>query len=251
MFSSVYDFKTFYNTHAGRVVRRIITHRIRQCWPDVTGLSVLGCGYAAPYMRALSDSAERCFLQMPAALGAHAWPADSPNLVCMAEESELPFETNSIDRVLMIHGLEYSELIRPNLEEIWRVLKSNGRLVVIAPNRLGMWARAEWSPFGHGRPFSQGQLANQLRDCLFVQERAFEMLFIPPVRISVVFRAAGVWEGVGKAVYPALGGLHMIEASKQLYAPTGSKAEARVKIRGRGLLAPKPAGAPRGLRFQE
>ncbi len=247
MYNSIYDFRDFYNSHPGRVVRRIVGHKIREFWPDVAGLRVLGCGYSTPYMNLLKEDSERSVLLMPAALGAHAWPGsdDAPNVVCLAEESELPLETNSIDRVLLMHSLEHSELISPFLEEIWRVLKSNGCILIVAPNRLSMWARAEWSPFGHGRPFSLSQLHHYLRDAGFVQERTGEALFIPPVRSQTVFRSVGFFEGIGRYVYPALGGLHFVEASKQLYAPTGLKEHVRTRIRGRGILLPRPATARR------
>jgi SAM-dependent methyltransferase len=243
MFTSAYDFKAFYNTHAGRVVRRVIGSRIGLCWPDMQGLTVVGCGYAAPYMGLFRETAARRYLVMPAAHGAHHWPAEKPNLVCLSEESELPFETNSVDRVLLVHSLEYSELVRDSLGEIWRILKSNGRLLVVAPNRLGMWARAEWSPFGHGRPFSHGQLCHQLRDCLFVQESAAAALYFPAMPSAFVLKAARIWEETGRRLYPALGGVHIIEASKQLYAPTGRGLTSKVRIRGRGLLAPRPKPA--------
>ncbi len=245
MYSSIYDFRDFYNSHAGRVVKRIIGHKLKEFWPDVTGMRVMGCGYSVPYMGSIMNGAERSFLLMPAALGAHAWPSGGGNIVFLAEESELPLETNSLDRVLLVHSLEHAELIRPYLEELWRILKSSGRILIVAPNRLSMWSRAEWSPFGHGRPFSLSQICQQLRETGFVQEQTGEGLFIPPVRSQTVFRSVGLFEGLGKYIYPALGGLHFVEASKQLYAPTGLKETARVKVRGRGIPIPKPATARR------
>ena len=47
MYRSVYDLKLFYNSKIGRVVRRVMQRRIREIWPDVTGMRILGCGYAA------------------------------------------------------------------------------------------------------------------------------------------------------------------------------------------------------------
>jgi SAM-dependent methyltransferase len=245
MFNSIYDFRNFYNSQAGRIVKRVVAHKLRGFWPDSAGMRVMGCGYAPPYMNMIGKDAERFFLLMPAALGAHSWPHDSPNIVCLSEESELPLETNSVDRIFLVHSLEYSEIIHPYLEELWRVLKSNGRMLVVAPNRLGMWARAEWSPFGHGRPFSLSQLCHYLRTAGFVQENASEGLFIPPVRSQAIFRSVSFFEGVGRYVYPALGGLHFLEVSKQLYAPTGGELQRRVRNRGRGILIPETAGLKR------
>ncbi len=196
MYRSVYDLRAFYAGKVGRVVRRVLRERIRAFWPDVKSLRVMGCGYASPYLRIFMEEAERVLALMPAGQGAHHWPANAikseynasqpeKNLVCLAEESELPIETASVDRVLLIHDLEFSEHLKENLGEIWRVLKSNGRLLVIVPNRSGFWARADWSPFGQGTPYSASQIHGYLRDNLFIHERTEEALFVPPVKFSL------------------------------------------------------------------
>ena len=41
--------------------------------------------------------------------------------------------------------------------------KALGKLVIVTPNRRGLWARFEHTPFGTGRPFSRGQLTELLR----------------------------------------------------------------------------------------
>ena len=134
MYRSVYDIKGFYNSRIGRVVRRVLQERIREIWPETKGLRVAGCGYAVPYLRMFAGESERVFALMPAALGAHPWPqghsAEERNLVCLAEESELPLETGSIDRLLLVHDMEFSEHLKPHLQEAWRILKPNGRMLV-------------------------------------------------------------------------------------------------------------------------
>lgn len=249
MYRSVYDLKAFYNSRAGRVIRRILQQRIREFWPDTHGLRVVGCGYATPYLRMFMEEAERVFSVMPAGQGAHVWPytGDEKNLVCLSEEAELPLETNSVDRLIMVHSIEFSEFLKPSLQEVWRVLKSNGRVLVIVPNRAGFWARADWSPFGQGTPYSAGQLNYYLRDNLFVHERTEEALFMLPFKFSPFLKSAGFFERLGKVV--SIGaGVHMVEASKQLYAKADMDSGSKVTVRGRGFL-PRPA-VPQGLGFK-
>ncbi len=235
--------KAFYNTMVGRVVRRILQERIRSFWPDVHGLRLLGCGYATPYLRIFMDEAERVIASMPAGQGVHHWPyrlnVNEKNLVCLTEETELPIETNSVDRVLMIHALEHSELLAESLREIWRVLKSNGRVIVVVPNRSGLWARTDWSPFGQGTPYSAYQIQNFLRDNGFVHEQTEEALFMPPVKSSWFLKSAGFYERLGRTVLPVVAGVHIVEASKQLYARADSDSGSKVIVRGRGMI-PKP-----------
>jgi len=243
---SVYDLRDFYAARAGRIVRHIVRRAIREIWPDVKGLRILGCGYAVPYLSVFSEEAERVFAVMPARLGAQPWPPGERNLVALAEGSELPFETNSIDRVLLVHDLEHSELLHQGLEEVWRVLKSDGRVLAVAPNRLGMWARSERTPFGHGAPFTAGQLCGALRDALFVVEHVGHALYVPPFSPLLFPRAAAGIEQVGAYIYPALAGLHLVEAVKRIYGATGVRAPSKARIRGRGaVLVPRPTAAGR------
>lgn len=241
MYVSVYDLKAFYNRKIGRIVRRILCERIKEFWPDTKGLRLMGYGYAAPYLRMYDEDAERVFGIMPAGQGAHHWPQEAENLIALSEETELPIETNSVDRILMIHGLEFSEFSKAHLQEIWRVLKSNGRLLIVVPNRAGFWARADWSPFGQGTPYSVSQICNHLRDNQFVHERTDEALFMPPVKSSLLMKSAGWFEYLGKNFMPFAAGVHMIEASKQLYANSDQNSGSKVHVRGRGLFGVRKA----------
>ena len=144
------------------------------------GQSVLGIGYAAPYLRLWREQAARCIALTPAQIGAARWPAGAPNLSCTAEEDALPFADLTFDRVLLVHGLEAAENARRLLREIWRVLKDDGRLLVVAPNRSGMWAYGESTPFGHGQPYSPGQIGRLLAASLFRVERRDTALYLPP-----------------------------------------------------------------------
>jgi len=242
MYRSIYDLKDFYNDEPGVHVRKILRAHIQSWWPDVKNQRIAGIGFAAPYLDVFLPDAERCLAVMPAGQGVYPWPENSRNLTMLAEESELPLETNSVDRVLLIHSLEYAELLRSNLQEIWRVLKSNGRLLVVAPNRLGFWARADWSPYGQGTPYSLDQLRWFLRDNLFVYERHKGALFMPPIRRKLIYRSADTFEKVCPYILPALAGVHMVEASKQLYAGMDIGGGSKVKVRGRGSFVPDTVG---------
>lgn len=241
MYRSVNDLKNFYNSDPGQIVRRILSRHIRSWWNDCSRDRILGVGYTQPYMEDFLGSAERCFAVSPAGRGAYSWPDQKKNLCVLAEEAELPFETNSIDKVMLIHSLENAELPYSNLQEIWRVLKSNGRLLILIPNRAAFWARSDWSPFGQGTPYSLNQLRWLLRDHLYTYERSRPVLFMPPLRMRGVLRAADQFEAVMPYILPALGGLHMVEASKQLYAGLDIPISAHVHVRGRGHLTAYPA----------
>jgi SAM-dependent methyltransferase len=206
----------FYATARGAVTARLLRERLSRFWPAARGESVLGLGYAQPYLRLWREQARRCIAVTPGQFG--AWPPVGPGLLCRAEEDALPFPDLSFDRVLLVHGLESAENSRALLREVWRVLKDDGRLLVVVPNRTGLWAYAESTPFGHGQPFSTGQIARLLAANMFRTERSEAALYMPPSARRFVLRSAEVSERVGRRVAPATGGVIIAQACKDAYA---------------------------------
>ncbi|HEY1838003.1 MAG TPA: methyltransferase domain-containing protein [Rhizomicrobium sp.] len=218
------NLSAFYDQPLGLVTRRVLVRRLRNLWPDLRGVRLLGYGFAIPYLRPLLPEVERAVALIPAPQGAVAWPAERA-LVALGEEDALPFADAFFDRILMVHGLEQAESTRPLLRQIWRILAPAGRLIVIAPNRTGLWAQVERSPFAHGRPFSRGQLDRLLQESMFVPEKWDSALYFPPLKSRRLVRSGRGWERAGRAVWPGFAGVHLVEASKSLYAlaPRGKR----------------------------
>lgn len=223
----VADLRDFYATPLGQMVRRILSRRVRRRWTSVKGQALVGLGYAAPYLTIFRGEAAHLGALMPSSQGALVWPAEGRRLAALVEEDRLPLADSSVDRLLAVHCLEAAERVQPLLREIWRVLAPEGRLVMVVPNRRGIWARTDATPFGHGRPYSRGQLDRLLRDALFTP-LAWEMaLHAPPLGHRVLLKSAPAFERVGGRFTPAFAGVIIVEASKQLVAPTGKLARAR------------------------
>ena len=220
MYTKAIDLREFYDSTRGRVAQRIVRQHVRNLWPNTAGLRVLGLGYAVPYLKPFVGEAERVAALMPSHQGAIFWPPDDKGLVSMCNEGELPIETNSIDRLLIVHGLQGYESLDAVLRESWRVLSGQGRLMIVVPNRTGIWARVDSTPFGYGTPYSVGQVWQFLKDYLFVPEKAERALFVPPTTSRLVLATAPVWEKIGPKFMGAFAGVNIIEASKQLYAGT-------------------------------
>jgi SAM-dependent methyltransferase len=238
MASDVVDLRDFYGSVLGQVARRMIRRAIQRVWPDLHGMRLLGIGYATPFLSALSGETERTIAVMPATLGVLRWPPEGRNLVTLAEEGELPFADYSIDRVVLVHAIETSDEVRAMLKEIWRVLAGGGRVLVVAPNRRGIWARLDRTPFGSGRPYTMSQLSQLLRDEQFTPIGSDTALFIPPATSRVMLRSAAAWERIGKRWFPTFAGVLMVEATKQIYAkPIAARAPRR-----RLVYTPQPHG---------
>ncbi|MDA0229279.1 MAG: methyltransferase domain-containing protein [Proteobacteria bacterium] len=239
----VLELKEFYATRRGQNARRVIRHAIRAMWPTLAGEALLGLGFATPCLGIYREEAERVVALMPASQGVIAWPREANRLVAVAEESELPLADNSMDRILLLHALELSEELHPMMDEVWRVLRPHGRLLAVVPNRRGLWARMERTPFGHGHPFTGGQLTRLLRDHGFVPLRQKMTLYVPPSRSRLVLRTSGLWLKLGQRLARPFGGVLLIEAEKEIYAarPVGRRARRRTGVRMRASAVPASA----------
>lgn len=206
----------FYATRRGVIAARMIRARLQGLWPDLTGMAVIGIGYPAPYLRFWRGQAERCIAVTPAQIGAARWPAHRPGLSVTAEEDALPFADVSVDRLLMIHGLEQAESARRMLREAWRVLKPDGRLIVAVPNRTSAWAYLERTPFGHGQPYTASQLGRLLASALFRVERHDVALFMPPLGGGTILKTAPLAERAGRRAVPQAAGVIFAEAAKDV-----------------------------------
>jgi SAM-dependent methyltransferase len=231
MWTDSVDLRDFYASSLGRVVRRMIGRRIRALWPDLRGYSLLGLGYAVPFLGVFRAEAQRVVALMPAEQGVLHWPVDAPGLTALADETALPLADQSVDRILLMHALECAEHTRPMMREIWRVLADGGRMIVVVPNRRGLWARFERTPFGHGRPYTPSQLSRGLRETMFTPYQSTTALYVPPIRSRMLLSSAGAWEEIGQRWFPSFAGVVIFEASKQIFAGQATYAAAAAKQR--------------------
>ncbi|MGB7034725.1 MAG: methyltransferase domain-containing protein [Xanthobacteraceae bacterium] len=240
----VVDLRNFYSQQLGVVARRLVGHGIRTRWNDTRGLRVLGIGYPTPYLGLFRDEAERCLAAMPATQGVIRWPSTRPGLAALVEEDELPLTDSAVDRLLLVHALEMSSDPTELLREAWRVLAAGGRLLAVVPNRRGLWARMDTTPFGQGRPYSRSQIIQLLRDAWFTPTGWGEALYVPPISRNWFLRSAVAWERTGATLSAPFAGVHIVEATKQVYRAIPARREKRKLVPAlQPVLAPSPGGA--------
>ncbi|SFP19203.1 methyltransferase domain-containing protein [Tranquillimonas alkanivorans] len=248
MHLDVLDLRTFYyRTRLGRAAQKAIRDQVQALWPEAKNQTVVGFGFAVPLLRPYLPDARRVIGLMPGQQGVMPWPAGMPNVSVLCEETLWPVQTGQADKLVMLHGLETSENPPAVLEEAWRVLGPGGRALFIVPNRAGLWARRDRTPFGFGRPYSLSQLENQLRRHGFMPQRHVAALFQPPSEKRFWLRTAQVWENAGRRISNHYaGGVLMVEATKQVQAPNRPNLPERVRrpltvLDGLGQPEAKPA----------
>lgn len=234
----------YYTTDLGRMVQRVLRARLRALWPDIHGQTLIGFGFAAPFLRPFMEESARTLCLMPAQQGVCPWPVDGANATALVEETLWPVPSGFADRLIIAHGLETCERPAALFDEIWRVLAPGGKAVFLVPNRAGIWARRDATPFGYGRPYSIGQLEKTLSANKFAAERHAAALYMPPSHRRFWLRVAPAIERLGQRIdAQRLAGVAMVEATKLVYiAPqSGAKVAAREPLRVLEGLRPKPA----------
>lgn len=213
--------KEFYASPLGFMASRSIALRIHKFWPEIHNESVLAFGFAIPYLSPFGASSARIIVGMPAGQGGIHWPPDAQNVAFLSVESTLPLATNSIDKVIVVHALENSEQARAMMDELWRVLAPSGKIIIVVPNRRGIWARSALSPFAYGRPFSQGQLRSFVSEHSFTPLRCMAALYYPPSTSRLLSKLRFPIESIGSRFFGGFGGVLILEAEKQVYALSG------------------------------
>ena len=239
----VLSLQSFYASPLGEVSRRLVGRVIRARWETASGLAVAGLGFGPPYLDRYRDKAKRCFALMPAAQGVLVWPDANACAAALVETEMLPLPDGSIDRLLVAHALETAERPAALLEEVWRIVAPEGRVMIVAPSRRGVWARADSTPYGQGSPYSRTQLRDLLQRALLSPIFWGEALYAPPIARRFAVRSAPAIERAGAALNLPFAGVHIVEAVKQVYRPAAARAVLRP------VRAPlKPALAPAARR---
>lgn len=239
MHLDVVEYRRFYDSPLGHVALRMIRRRLRALWPDTKGQTILGLGYATPYLGPFRTDAARVIALMPAPQGVSPWPRGGLGMTALAEEDNLPLPDSCIDRVILAHAVENTEMLRALLRQVWRVLAPAGRVIVVAPNRASLWAQFETTPFSHGRPYTRGQLERMLTDAMFKPVAWDRALCLPPLKWRWSLRYGQALENMGQSLWPRFAGVLIADATKEVYAalPSGG-----IPVRAR-VWVPEPKGA--------
>lgn len=220
MYRDISEIRQFYQSLLGRMTSHVLHRKIQKIWNEPLGSAqnTAGIGYTIPYLQ--SDDKARSFSVMTATQGVVRWPSQGSCRTVLTEDHILPFANDSIDRLLMVHAVENSDYMRELMQECWRVLAPQGRLLLVVPNRAGIWSHADKTPFGYGRPYSMKQLRSVLRDLQFVIERHEYALYFFPSHNRILLTMATLLEKIGAVILPKCGGVTLVEVSKQLYNVT-------------------------------
>ena len=237
----VVDLREYYATALGKATQRLIAAKLSGHLPQDPHATLLGLGYATPFLKPLNENLIRQIAMMPARRGVIHWPEQGLVASALVDELDLPLGDNAVDVALLVHCLEFTDSPDELLQEVWRVLTPQGKLLLIVPNRSSLWAMRDISPFGHGQPFSRMQLQGLLRTAQFSITRFEYALVMPPSkRFAGSAFARGLEKLGGAAALRSISGALIIEAQKQVYADAPGRKVRRVLPRFKPAFLPAP-----------
>jgi len=210
----------------------------KQAKANIKKQKLVGIGYTAPYLKLIDSDSYKNLSILSGEIVVNDAIEDDEFLNYASNNDadvtsnlyNLPFKDSSIDKIIVLHSLEFSNNQSKFLREIWRVLKDNGKIIFIVPNRLSIWSKIHKTPFGHGHPYSPQQLENLLSGSMFTLTRVDIDIFVPPVHITLFnkiiiflhFLSSKISSFMGGFIF---GGAIIAEARKEIFGmtPTGGE----------------------------
>ena len=214
----------FYSGTRGKMVSKLLRKELRKLWSPSNTASNLVVGFPIGFF----PIEVICPVLMPTEIGGMPLEYDHSVYSALFDSKSWPLESDSVDYILITHALEFISDQNSFLMEAKRVLKSAGNLIIMVPHRGGLWSRAETTPFGHGTPFSKGQIFNLLKNIGLSPEKCTRSLFLPPFSEKLPGALSDQIEIIGEHLLQHLGGVLIVEATKMVYAePKKNRAKHR------------------------
>jgi len=215
MYNDIASLQSFYASKLGREVCDRIAIALEEYLPIRSDERVMGLGFVLPWLERFAVRAERCFAMMPARQGAQIWPNPQAVASCLVFEENLPLPDGCLDRIVLVHALEFVENAYESLRELWRVLVPYGQIIIVVTNRHGAWSGADHTPFGNGEPYSRRQLTQLLQQSGFVMQSMHEILHLWPYRKGKIGRLSPFYERFARRLAPYFGGALIVHAQRQ------------------------------------
>jgi SAM-dependent methyltransferase len=211
------SYGAWYRSELGRIVWHHERHVLDRLLGPVAGARILdaGCGMGRFAAELAEAGAEVAGIDGSEAMlrsaRAHAHECGINLRLTAADLSALPFPDGSFDRVVAITVLCFARDPEAAVQELARVTRPGGRVVLAELGRWSTWALSRWwgarrkgGLWSETRFWSQGELASLLRGAGLRPLAAESAVFYPPsVHAARLLGSAdrwlGRWTSVGAA----------------------------------------------------
>jgi SAM-dependent methyltransferase len=219
MHYSVKDITAFYTSTLGGIVSNEIDGIVRDFLPSsLKQQTILGIGYATPYLKSDLFENNTVMAFMSDSFGVQTWPRNEFSKVALIHDWLIPLPNQSVDYILLIHSVEFSTHLQSTFQEIWRVLKKDGKILMVVPNRLSLWSTFDTTPFGFGHPYTMGQALQLLSNNGFSSIKQKRILYSLPLESPLLRMVYKPIEILGPYLFKKFAGLNIVEAEKKTFS---------------------------------
>lgn len=216
----IVELQHWFDSPVGRYVHRWEQRRIDDLLVDVFGYRAVQYGladfnYLAANRMPFKAYAGPLALSTPQRVG---WQA---SLVC--EPEQLPFDSDSLDLLVLPHTLETARDQHMVLREAHRVLMPEGRLVIAGFNPWSLWGLrdrlpwvSQWFPEGGEGELSPSRIKDWLRLLSFEIDRGHFGCYAPPCRTVRWLDRFAFMESAGDRWWPIFGATYVVSAVKRV-----------------------------------
>lgn len=158
-----------------------------------------------------------CNSRIPLRFSAGNQPGNNVRLIC----TELPFDCDSLDVVVLPHVLEFSDNPHQIIREVERVLMPEGNLIISGFNPFSLWGLRRALGRKQGFPW-RGQFITLQRMKDWLALLGFEVVggrfaaYAPPFNQSKWLNRCAFMEKAGDRWWPVSGGIYFLHAVKRV-----------------------------------
>jgi len=217
--SAIVDFDDWLQSEPGRYVQRFEQTCIDKMVADAFGYHALQVGL--PSLDLLR--ANRMPFKAYVGTESPAVPAADWDGVVLAQPECLPFDSQSVDLLVLPHGLEASTHPHQVLREVERVLVPEGRVVISGFNPWSLWGvrhrtpyLAPWLPQPAQAQVSLPRLKDWLKLLSFDIELGHFGCYVPPFRSQKWLDRFAFTESAGNRWWPVCGAVYVVSAVKRV-----------------------------------
>jgi SAM-dependent methyltransferase len=145
-------------------------------------------------------------------------------IVLVHDFAELPFDSQSIDLVVLPHVLEFTAEPHQVLREVERILIPEGRVIISGFNRASLWGARQQAGRMTGRYFlpQEGEFisAARMKDWLKLLNMEVNQAdfgcYVPPFETEKWLNRFAFTEKIGARWWPYFGAVYMVQAIKRV-----------------------------------
>ncbi len=209
----------------GRSLLAVESYALRAVWPGLYGQVAVQLGCIGPVdLLESCNATTRLLLDQPGMISA-------PLPRVFAEPEDLPFETASVDLVLLPHTLEFADDPHQVLREVSRVLTPEGHVVLLGFNPFSLWGlwrllsrKREAAPW-NGNFLQLARLKDWLKLLDFEFMQGSMHYYRPPLTSESAMDRLRFLDKAGDRWWPMAGAVYLLVARKRVAGMTAIRPE--------------------------